>query len=428
MIVSSNKMTGTTTIEKIPPPPNINWSAIRSDFPILDETVHGKSLIYFDNAATSQKPRAVIQAITDYYTHSNANVHRGIHELSNRSTALYEGARARAAEFLKAQSSNEIVFTRGTTESINLVASTWGRQNLKAGDRICLTQMEHHSNIVPWQILSQELGFHIDYIPITGADGLLNLEALEKLLRHSPKLLAFTHISNTLGTINPVREICQMAARAGTITLVDGAQSGGHVEVDVLSLGCDFYVMSGHKACGPTGIGLLYGRQSLLESLPPYQGGGEMITQVTFEKPTFNVSPHRFEAGTPNIEGAAGLAAALDYLDTIGRSAIAQHDLDLTLYALERFSELPGIRIYGPRNIRGSVVSFCFDDIHAHDLVTFADARGLALRSGHHCNQPLMSTLGIAATARASFYFYNTRNEVDQAFDILNHVCRFLRQ
>ncbi len=419
---------GLSTVDTKAHSTSVDWGAVRRDFPILEEEVHGKPLIYFDNAATSQKPVHVLRAVDQYYSTSNANVHRGIHELSNRATSIYENARARVAKFLGASAREEIVFTRGSTESINLVAYSWGWQNLGKGDRICLTEMEHHSNIVPWQILSQRLGFEIVYVPVTGDEGLLDMEALDRILASGVRLLSFTHISNTLGTINPVREICRKAAAAGTLTLVDGAQSGGHVPVDVIDIGCDFYVMSGHKACAPTGIGVLYGKKQHLDSMPPFQGGGEMITRVTLEKAEFNVPPHRFEAGTPNIGGAAGLAAALDYLDQIGRANIAAHDLELTLYALEQFSDLPGIRIFGPRETRGSVLSFCFDDIHSHDLVTFADAKGLALRSGHHCNQPLMERLGVSSTARASFYFYNNRGEVDAAFAILKKVCSFLRQ
>lgn len=408
--------------------PSVDWAAVRGDFPILDQRVHGKPLIYFDNAATSQKPKAVIRAIEEYYRTSNANVHRGIHELSNRSTSLYEGARQRCADWLKASSKEEIIFTRGTTESINLVAATWGWENLGPGDRICLTQMEHHSNIVPWQILAERKGFRIDYIPVTGDEGLLDLEVLDRYLAEGTCFLSLTHVSNTLGTINPVQEICRRAAAAGTVVLVDGAQSGGHMPVDVASIGCDFYAMSGHKACGPTGIGILYGKKAHLESMPPYQGGGEMITSVTLEAPTFNVSPHRFEAGTPNIEGAAGLAAAMDYLEAIGRQNIFDHDAALVEYALDKFSEIPGIRVFGPRGVRrGPVVSFALDGIHSHDVTTFADAKGLALRSGHHCNQPLMTRLGVDSTARASFYFYNTFEEVDRSVEILTEVCGFLR-
>lgn len=404
----------------------IDWDSVRGEFPILNEEVHGKPLIYFDNAASSQKPEKVIRSIQEYYSHSNANVHRGIHELSNRATSIYENARTRLSEVIHASSASEIIFTRGTTEAINLVAYAWGWDNLKKGDRICLTEMEHHSNIVPWQMMAQRIGFEISYVPVTGRDGLLDLEAFEKILKSGVKFAAFTHVSNTLGTINPVKEMCRMASDAGIVTLVDGAQSGGHIPVDVVDIGCDFYAMSAHKACGPTGIGILYGKSAHLEKMSPFNGGGEMITQVTFDGSEFNVPPHRFEAGTPNVCGAAGYHAAMDFLGSIGIKAIADRDSQLVEYGMEKFSEIPGIEIFGPAGERGPVISFCVDGVHSHDLVTFADAKGLALRSGHHCNQPLMSRLGVSSTARASFYFYNTPSEIDKAAEILTKTCKFL--
>lgn len=404
----------------------INWDALRSEFPILSQKVNGKDLIYFDNAATSQKPKQVVQAIEDYYFTSNANVHRGIHELSNRATSAYENSRKRTAEYLKAPSSKEIIFTRGTTESINLVALSWGLDNLKQGDRICLTQMEHHSNIVPWQMLSKRVGFKIEYVNVTD-QGELDLDHYQQLIKSGLKFAAFTHVSNTLGTINPVKEMCELAADEGVVTLVDGAQSGGHMPIDVTQIGCDFYAMSGHKACAPTGIGVLYGRSELLNCMNPFQGGGEMITSVSFDEVKFNVPPHRFEAGTPNICGAAGLHAALDYLENIGLENIAAHDSELCAYAYELYSQIPGIRIFGPSHARGPVISFNVDGVHSHDLVTFADTKGLGLRSGHHCNQPLMQRLGTSSTARASFYFYNTKDEIDASFNILRSTIEFLR-
>ncbi len=404
---------------------NVGWDLIRSDFPILDQTVNGEPLIYFDNAATSQKPNAVINALRNYYEKDNANVHRGIHELSNRATAAYEGGRQRAAKYLNAASSSEIIFTRGTTEGINLVASSWGGANLKAGDKVLLTEMEHHSNIVPWQMLCERTGAELLYVPVVGDSGQLDLEAYDRLLGQGVKLVSVTHISNTLGVINPVAELCGKARAAGAVTVIDAAQSAGHLKLDVQALGCDFLAFSGHKMCGPTGIGVLYGRLPLLESLPPYQGGGEMIQTVDFFKTTYAKPPHRFEAGTPDIAGVVGLHAAMDYLDGIGRKAIFEHDQDLAVYAYAQLSNIQGIRLFGPPSGRGGLVSFLLEEVHAHDLVTFADQKGIALRGGHHCNQPLMKKLGVPSTARASFYFYNTREEVDQLLDVLIEIRRF---
>jgi len=410
----------------LPTPVTTDWSALRADFPILDQQVHGWPLIYFDNAATSQKPRAVLDALRHYYEHDNANVHRGIHELSNRATAAFEAARARAAQFINARSADEIIFTRGTTEGINLVAYAWGAKNIKAGDTILLTEMEHHSNIVPWQLLAERTGAKLAFLPVTGDIGLLDLSRLDEYLIPTVKLLALTHISNSLGTINPVAEICAHARKRGITTLVDAAQSAGHRPLDVQEIGCDFLAFSGHKMCGPTGIGILYGRQEALEHMPPYQGGGEMILSVDFHRSTWKHPPHKFEAGTPDISGAVGLHAAMDYLDQIGRHNIAQHDQELGAYAYAALSRLKGgIRLFGPHIGRAGLVSFLLKDIHAHDVVTVADQRGVALRGGHHCNQPLMHKLGVESTARASFYFYNTTAEIDRFVEVLGEIQKF---
>ena len=402
-----------------------DWSKLRADFPILDQQVHGRPLIYFDNAATTQKPRPVVEALKRYYEHDNANVHRGIHELSNRATAAFEAARARAAKFINARSADEIVFTRGTTEGINLVAQAWGSKHVKAGDRILLTEMEHHSNIVPWQLLAERTGAKLSFLPVSGDVGLLDLSHLDEWLTKEVKLLAMTHISNSLGTINPVNELCSRARQLGVTTLVDAAQSVGHRPIDVQEIGCDFLAFSGHKMCGPTGIGILYGRQEVLEDTPPYQGGGEMILNVEFTKTTFKHAPHRFEAGTPDISGAVGLHAAMDYLDGIGRTNIAQHDQELGAYAYAKLSKMKGIRLFGPHIGRAGLVSFLLPEVHAHDVVTVADQRGVALRGGHHCNQPLMHKLGVESTARASFYIYNTTEEIDQFVEVLGEIQKF---
>jgi cysteine desulfurase/selenocysteine lyase len=403
----------------------IDWSALRKDFPILDQLVHGQPLVYLDNAATSQKPRAVIDALTYYYEHDNANVHRGIHELSNRATNGFEAARARAAQFINARSADEIIFTRGTTEGINLVAATWGAKNLKPGDVILLTELEHHSNLVPWQLLARRTGAKIAYVPVTGDEGLLDLSTLNDLLTPQVKVFSMVQISNSMGTVNPVAELCARARQRGIVTLVDGAQSAGHLPVDVQAIGCDFFAFSGHKICGPTGIGVLYGRQEVLEDMPPYQGGGEMILSVGYDKTEFKPAPHRFEAGTPDISGPIGLHAAMDYLDRVGRANIWRHDQELAAYACEQLSALNHIRIFGPKQDRAGLVSFLLKDIHAHDVVTLADQAGVALRGGHHCTQPLMHKLGVESTARASFYFYNTRAEVDRLVAALREIQKF---
>jgi cysteine desulfurase/selenocysteine lyase len=409
----------------MPTGPALNWSSLRADFPILDQQVHGHPLIYLDNAATSQKPRPVLDALRYYYEHDNANVHRGIHELSNRATAAFEAARARAAAFIHARSAEEIVFTRGATEGVNLVAQSWGAKHVRAGDVLLLTEMEHHSNIVPWQLLAERTGARLAFLPVTGDIGLLDLNRLDEFLTSQVKLLAVTHISNSLGTINPVAELCARARKRGIATLVDAAQSAGHRPLDVQDIGCDFLVFSGHKMCGPTGIGVLYGRGEILEEMPPYQGGGEMILSVDFHKSTWKRAPHKFEAGTPDISGAIGLHAAMDYLEAIGRQRIAEHDQELGAYAYALLSRLKRIRLFGPHIGRAGLVSFLLDGVHAHDVVTVADQRGIALRGGHHCNQPLMRKLGVDSTARASFYFYNTPAEIDRLAEALAEIQEF---
>jgi len=403
---------------------SVDWNALREDFPILRERAHGHPLIYFDSAATSQKPRPVIEALRHYYEHENANVHRGLHELSSRATEAYERSRQRVANYLNAASADEIVFTRGTTESINLVAQAWGGKFLRPGDVVLLTEMEHHSNLVPWQLLAERMGARLRFVPVRD-DGRLALDPLPSLLTPEVKLFAFTHISNSLGTINPVAELCQKARDIGALTLVDAAQSAGHLPINVQELGCDFLAFSGHKMCGPTGIGALYGRGEILDSMPPWHGGGEMIVSVTLEKSAFKKAPHRFEAGTPNIAGAIGLAAAVDYIERIGRPAIFEHDAHLARYAAERLAELPGMRILGPTDERGALVGFVMEAAHPHDLTTFADQYGLAMRGGHHCNQPLMRRFGVPGTTRASFYFYNTIEEIDRMIEILRAAVRF---
>ena len=402
-----------------------DFESLRSDFPILHQKVHGFPLIYFDNAASSQKPRAVLEALRHYYERDNANVHRGIHELSNRATAAFEAARARAAEFINAGHADEIIFTRGTTEAINLVAHSWGTARLKRGDVILLTEMEHHSNIVPWQLLAERTGARLAFLPVLGDEGQLDLKRFDEYLTREVKLFAFTHISNSLASINPVADLCARARKNGTVTLVDAAQSAGHCPLDVQELGCDFLAFSGHKICGPTGIGILYGREELLQAMAPFQGGGEMIVSVELQQSTFKRAPHKFEAGTPDISGAIGLHAAMDYLDQVGRPAIFQHDQQLAQYAYDQLSRLDGVRLFGPHSGRAGLVSFLLKGIHAHDVVTVADQRGVALRGGHHCNQPLMRKLGVESTARASFYFYNTAAEVDRFVQVIREIQKF---
>ena len=393
---------------------------LRRDFPILGRTFEEeKPLVYLDNAATSQRPTVVLEAMERFYTRSNANVHRGIHVLSTEATRAYEAARIAMCRFIGAGEPATCIFTRNTTEALNLVAYAWGRSNLKEGDRILLTEMEHHSNVVPWQMAAEATGAEVDFVPITG-EGLLDLEAFHRLLTGRTKVVAFTHVSNTLGTINPVAEIAAAAREAGAVTVVDGAQAVPHMPVDVSSLGVDFYAFSGHKMCGPTGAGMLFGRRELLEAMPPFLGGGEMIEQVTREGTTYARIPNKFEAGTPNIAEAIGMAAAAEYLQSLGMHNIKEYGQRLVHYAMERLAALEGIRMFGPRGERASLIAFNFEHLHPHDLSTFLDQDYVAIRAGHHCTQILHNVLGQAATARASFYFYNTEEEVD----LLVEGCR----
>lgn len=392
----------------------LNVNEIRKDFPILDrETANGKRVIYLDSTATSQKPLQVIEAMNDYYRRSNANIHRGVHTLAEEATSLYEGARERIAKFINAASSREIIYTRNTTESINLVAYSWARANLKSGDLVILTEMEHHSNLVPWHMLQAERGIELEFIPVTD-DGLLDLEAFKTLLNRTPKLVSFTHMSNVLGTINPAGEIIKLAHAAGAIVLVDGAQSVPHLAVDVQDLDADFYAFSAHKMCGPTGIGILYGKSALLDAMPPFLGGGDMIKEVKLRSFRPNSLPHKFEAGTPAIAEAIGLGAAVDYLTQVGMKDIAAHEHEITEYALERLEEIPGVKLFGPSaDKKGGVAAFTLEGVHPHDVAQILDQDGIAVRAGHHCAQPLHEKFGIPATSRASFYLYSTKDEVD---------------
>jgi cysteine desulfurase/selenocysteine lyase len=392
--------------------PALDVSKLRAEFPILGTTVRGRPLVYLDNAATSQKPRAVIEAVRRYYTTQNANIHRGVYALSEQATAAYEAVRERARAFLNARAVHEIIFVRGTTEAVNLVASSWGRTNLRSGDHVLVSAMEHHSNIVPWQMVCEAAGAVLKVIPMNQR-GELELQEYERLLAGPVKLVAVAHISNSLGTINPVAELTRLAHARGAVVLVDGAQGAPHLPIDVQALGADFYTVSGHKMYGPTGIGLLYGRQELLESMPPYQGGGDMIKSVTFARTTYADPPARFEAGTPHIAGGIGLGAAIEYLEQSDRDAIGAHELDLLEYASGRLSEIPGVRLVGTAAQKAAVVSFVVDGVHAHDVGTILDQDGVAVRTGHHCAQPVMDFFGVAATARASFACYNTREEID---------------
>ncbi len=402
-----------------------SWERIREEFPILDQQVNGHPLVYLDNAATTQRPRSVVAELDRFYARDNSNVHRGLHALSMRATDAYEGARARLTRFIGAAAAEEVIFTRGTTESINLVAASFGGANLRRGDVILLTEMEHHSNLVPWQMIAQRTGATLRYVPVTGDEGLLDLSDIDRLLTPEVKIFAFTHVSNTLGTVNPAADLCARARRVGAVSVVDAAQSIGHMPVDVGAIGCDFMAFSGHKMAGPTGIGVLYGRRALLDAMPPWQGGGGMISAVDFFESRWKPSPERFEAGTPNFGDAAALGTACDFLDALGRERVREHDGALAREAYERLAELPGIRLLGPAGERGGLVSFAFKDVHAHDVVTFADEDGIALRGGHHCNQPLMKKLGLASTVRASFYVYNERREIDALVASMRRTLRF---
>ena len=401
---------------------------IRKDFPVLERQVYGKSLVYLDNAATSQKPRQVIDALVRYYETYNANIHRAVHALGEEATAAYEEAREKVARFINAPSTESVIFTRNTTESINLVAHAWGRANVGEGDEIILTQMEHHSNLVPWQLLAQEKGASIRYIEIT-PEGTLELGNLSGMFSPRTKLLALPHVSNSLGTINPAAEIVGEAKRRGVTTLVDGAQATPHMPVDVQAVGADFYAFSSHKMLGPTGVGVLYGRRELLDEMPPFLGGGEMIRKVTFEGATWNDLPWKFEAGTPNIADAIAFGAAIDYLEALGMENVRRHEIEVTAYALDRLRTLDDITMYGPDDPekRGGVVSFNFGDLHPHDVGTILDRHGVAIRAGHHCTQPLMRCLGVSGTARASFYVYNTREEVEVLVEGLQAARDFFK-
>jgi cysteine desulfurase/selenocysteine lyase len=406
-----------------PPPADFDVTRVRAEFPALAQTVHGKPLVYLDNAATSQKPRAVIDAIGTYYARDNANVHRGIHELSRRATESYEAARVKVATWVGASDADELVWTRGTTEAINLVATAWGLDHVREGDEILLSVLEHHSNLVPWQLLARRTGARLRYLELDD-EGRLILDDLDQLLTERTKIVAVSHVSNALGTVNPVRDLARAARAVGARVLVDGAQGAVHARVDVEELGVDFYAFSGHKMCGPTGIGALWGRRELLEEMSPYQGGGEMIQFVGRDESTWAEIPHKFEAGTPNIAGAIGFGAAVDFLSAIGMEAVAEHERALLAYALERVGALDGIRIYGPTELdeRSAVLSFSMDSAHPHDISTILDAEGIAVRAGHHCAQLVMKRFGVPATARASFYLYNTMEDVDRLVDGLGRV------
>jgi cysteine desulfurase/selenocysteine lyase len=395
----------------------------RGDFPILGQQVHGHPLVYLDNAATTQKPRAVIDAISRYYEEDNSNVHRGVHLLSERATKAYERARLAVARFIGAGDPREVIFVRGATEGLNLVAQSFGRQRVRAGDEVLVTGLEHHSNIVPWQLLCEEKGAALKVVPVTD-EGDLDLAALDALLGPRTRLLSVTQVSNALGTVTPLPEIVARAHAKGVPVLVDGAQGIPHLGVDVRGSGADFYAFSGHKLYGPTGIGVLWGRRALLEEMPPWQGGGDMILSVTFEKTVFNALPYKFEAGTPDISGAIGLAAAVEYLEAIGLDAVAAHERDLVGHAVEALREIPDVRIVGTPRERAAVVSFLVGDVHPHDVGTIVDRQGVAIRAGHHCAQPLMKRLGLAATARASFALYNTHADVEALVRAIHEVRR----
>ncbi|GAC1650896.1 MAG: cysteine desulfurase [Ktedonobacteraceae bacterium] len=416
MLISDNRTpaaSGNPAVQSAPASCSIE--VMRQDFPILARQVHGKPLIYLDSTASSQKPLSVIETMSHYYQHYNANVHRGVYELSEAATAAMEKARVKIARFINARQSKQIIFTRNTSESINLVAYSWGGANIHSGDLIVLTEMEHHSNLVPWQLLAQRTGARLEFVPVTD-DGLLQLDIYRKLLEQQPKLVAFTHMSNVLGTINPVREMVAQAHAAGALTLVDAAQSVPHMPVDVQALDVDFLCFSAHKMLGPTGIGVLYGKKALLEAMPPFMGGGDMIRSVHLRESTWNDLPWKFEAGTPAIAEAIGFGAAIDYLNALGMDFVRQHEIEITAYALEQLQSVPDLQIYGPLDTseRGGVISFTLGEIHPHDLASILDQEvGVAIRAGHHCAQPLMERYNLAATARASFYIYTIKEEID---------------
>jgi cysteine desulfurase/selenocysteine lyase len=415
-----------TTAERRPPSRPFDVRRVREDFPILKQRVRGKPLVYLDNAASAQKPQVVIDALSRFYSTSYANIHRGIHWLSEQATEAYESARANVQRFLGAAEASEILFVRGTTEAINLVAHSYGKTHVRAGDEILISAMEHHSNIVPWQMLCDATGAVLRVAPIND-DGELLLEEYEKLLTPRTKLVAMAHVSNVLGTINPIRRIVELAHRRTVPVLVDGAQAVPHLAVDVQTLDCDFYACSGHKLFGPTGVGVLYGKAALLEAMPPYQGGGHMIQSVTFEKTTYGKVPDRFEAGTPNIAGVVGLGAAIDYMSDIGLEAITAYERELLTYATDRISRIPGMRLIGTAQDKAGVMSFVVDGVHPHDVGTFLDNEGIAIRAGHHCAQPLMSRFGVPATARASLALYNTPEDIDALAAGIHKSIEFFR-
>ena len=404
----------------------LDINKIREDFPILKREVNGKPLVYFDNGATSQKPQVVIDAITNYYTNENSNIHRGIHTLSQEATNAYEEARKKVQQFVNAKYSHEIIFTKGTTDSINLVASSFGKKYLKKGDEIIVSTMEHHSNIVPWQMICEEKGAILKVIPINDKGELL-LDEFKKLLSNKTKLVAITHVSNTLGTINPIKEIITKAHSFNIPVLIDGAQAVPHTKVNVQELDCDFYAFSGHKMFGPTGVGILYGKEAILNDLPPYQGGGDMIKTVTFEKTTYNELPHKFEAGTPNIVGGIGLGVAIDYMNSIGISTIEAYEHELLAYATKQIKQIEGVRIIGEAKNKASVLSFLVDGTHPSDIGMIIDKLGVAIRTGHHCTEPLMNRLNVPGTARASFAFYNTFEEIDIFIAALKRAVNMLK-
>lgn len=399
---------------------------IRKEFPILHQTVNGRDLVYLDNAATSQKPLVVINALTEYYKGYNANIHRGIHTLAEKATKAFEQTRLTAKEYINAKSEQEIIFTRGVTESINLVASSYGRTFIKEGDEIIVSELEHHSNIVPWQFVVEEKNAVLKVIPVTDR-GELDLEAYRKLLSPKTKIVSVNHASNSLGTVNPIKEIIRLAHEVGAVVFIDGAQAGAHLDIDVQDLDCDFYTVSAHKMYGPTGAGFLYGKKELLEKMPPYQGGGEMIKEVTFKKTTYNDLPHKFEAGTPNIADVVAFRYAMDFITETGRAAMAAHEHSLLQYATERVSRLKGVNLVGTAPEKVSVLSFTVDGIHPFDIGQMLDARGIAVRTGHHCTQPLMERYGIEGTVRASFAVYNTKKEIDQLVEGLERVINFMK-
>ena len=403
-----------------------DFKTIIKDFPILNRKINEKKLIYFDNAATSQKPKVVIDALSNFYSNTNANIHRGVHTLSMESTYLYDEAKDKIAEFINAPNSNSIIFTRGTTESLNLIADSWGQSNLKEPDNIVITELEHHSNIVPWQELIKKTKSKLKYIPIN-SDGTLNLSNINNIITKNTKLVSMTHVSNGIGTINNIKEIIKIAKSVGAITIIDAAQSAPHMPLDVADLDCDFLTFSGHNMLAPTGIGVLYGKKEILEAMPPYQKGGDMILEVTFDKSTWNEIPFKFEAGTPNIAGAIGLSAAVKYLMEIGMQNIREHEIEITKYAYSNLMNINGIEILGPENIdiRAGLISFNIPDIHPQDLGTFLDSKGIAIRTGHHCAMPLIKKLGSHSSARASFYIYNTNQEIDKFTTEINNSIKY---